>query len=1016
MSIKEPTRIQELAIRQLMKDSSRDVLMQAETGSGKTLAFLLPVLQRMLEAGMKENTLSRSQGTLALVLAPTRELAKQTYGVLENLLRYNTHTPGGESSSLRHWIVPGIVIGGDKVKSEKSRLRKGCNFLVSTPGRLLDHLNSTKSFEIGNLRWLILDEGDTFLEFGFEDALRDILRIVDDRARVTIADNKRLVLPKWPETRQMVLVSATLKDNVKRLAETSLVNPVFLSCEPSTSVLVRPGTGDDGSQTFSVPNQLRQLFVLVPSKLRLVALSSIFFQLQNSPRNAFKAILFTNTCDSVDFLFQLFTKTPLDEPNAPGKKTANADSDASGDENVEVKKAEEKIEEYGGVEGKSNVFEKIAFLKLHGNLAQTVRETTFRNFEKSRRSVLICTDVAARGLDLSNITDVVQYDLPTDVRDYVHRIGRTARIGKGGQAISFLLPSEADYVGILKEQGMNLNEVKINSLLGVLSKVDFSKSTTKRRKERSFEDKAMDLQMLYEKCISADPSNLKLAKDAFQSHIKAYATHSSSQKHIFHVKKLHLGHVAKAFALREIPSLVTNHKAIKERKAAKQSASKPVVNLKRKAFQLGASSSEFSWTKVDTDATIRCLQPLKPGRKEKKSAQSYHQSAQIRSKVLKSTSDVEIQCIPDEMSGGLVSKAIEEVLAERNELESKLYTSLMEKQELEKRLSSLDQKAAMSSDSNSNAWQSKSKSVLNQKERARETLTRLLEVCTSHIIEYKPPPPQAQDLEESSKQEPNSSHDTRKAPPPVVQFDDFEITFKPSPSLSNGVPKADTTWNPTDASMLSENLSSVEDFWSSSPPPNFATSLSSPSVLGRETHANDYSTSIQQFNDHRSETSENSSDVDHAISDDLHSSFNRTSRTVDFELSSSSSSVAPPVISFDDNAAAAGLTGDDVENTANIFESFADQPSSLPQIHSPFPSLHNHQSNAIRQHVPDLTSSRKRTPFNASHSKSSFLFKNETSMMSSLADIVMNLDTPIPQKAELELDDDIATTISAINF
>jgi hypothetical protein len=194
--IKKPTKIQRVALPILLDSThQRDALIKAQTGSGKTLAFLLPLIHRILNASKEMdvessiNNLNRGVGALGIILAPTRELARQIYTNLESLLQYsnagirNTARDGKNSDSegedevkadtgpvfKSHWIVPGIVVGGEKKKSEKARLRKGINLLVSTPGRLLDHLKTTQCFEAGNLRWLVLDEADRLLELGFEE-------------------------------------------------------------------------------------------------------------------------------------------------------------------------------------------------------------------------------------------------------------------------------------------------------------------------------------------------------------------------------------------------------------------------------------------------------------------------------------------------------------------------------------------------------------------------------------------------------------------------------------------------------------------------------------------------------------------------------------------------------------------------------------------------------------------------------------------------------------------------------
>lgn len=151
-----PTRVQKLVIPLALTGSS--LIVKSETGSGKTLAFLLPIVQGLLSESADGATGGgRSAGTRALVIAPTRELAAQIFGVVSRLVQPFPV------------IVPGLLSGGEKRKSEKAKLRKGCTIIVATPGRLLDHLQSTASFvcDSHSLQWLVLDEADRLLDLGF---------------------------------------------------------------------------------------------------------------------------------------------------------------------------------------------------------------------------------------------------------------------------------------------------------------------------------------------------------------------------------------------------------------------------------------------------------------------------------------------------------------------------------------------------------------------------------------------------------------------------------------------------------------------------------------------------------------------------------------------------------------------------------------------------------------------------------------------------------------------------------
>ncbi|CAG8762653.1 14681_t:CDS:2 [Cetraspora pellucida] len=523
-----------------------DIVLQAETGSGKTLAYLLPIVHRLIRittdlqnANPKTRSpLSRSIGTLAIILTPTRELAKQILSVLESLL--NLPPSRLSDRHLTHWIVPGSVIGGEKKQSEKARLRKGINILVCTPGRLLDHLSSTKSFVVEHLHWLVLDEADRLLELGFEETLQKILNLLNDRTEsMNKLKNNLFSSPMWPKKRQTILCSATLKDDVKRLVGYSLSNPVYVR-----------GNDDYKGQIYSTPNQLKQTYVIAPAKLRLVTLTailkSIFDVEKNESAMNHKVIVFFSCCDTVDFHFDLF----VNSGNFHKDKISNiSENDTEWNMDIDEEYHDESNSKPKELRSLSTVVPKVRLFKLHGDLLQRDRTTTFDEFSKSKSGILFCTDVAARGLDLPNVAKIIQYDPPSDLKDYVHRVGRTARLGKKGDAILFLLPSEIEYIHVLRSHEIYAEPVQVETLLENLAPINENKD---------YKVTATDIQLGFEKYVYSDTKCITLARKAYSSFIRSYATHSASEKHIFHVKKLHLGHVAKGFGLREAPSNINS--------------------------------------------------------------------------------------------------------------------------------------------------------------------------------------------------------------------------------------------------------------------------------------------------------------------------------------------------------------------------------------------------------------------------------------------------------------------------
>ena len=183
------TEVQEKCIPIAKK--GKDLMCTAKTGSGKTLAFLIPALELLIKADF-----SQAQGVGVIVITPTRELALQIYDVAKNLCNINKKTCS-------------VIIGGGYRKKEAEKLIKGINLLISTPGRLLDHLKNTEGFFTDNLSLLIIDEADAILKNGFEDELKQILNII-------------------PKERQTMLFSATLNKKVENLNTLSLINPVYI--------------------------------------------------------------------------------------------------------------------------------------------------------------------------------------------------------------------------------------------------------------------------------------------------------------------------------------------------------------------------------------------------------------------------------------------------------------------------------------------------------------------------------------------------------------------------------------------------------------------------------------------------------------------------------------------------------------------------------------------------------------------------------------------------------------------
>lgn len=229
------------------------------------------------------------------------------------------------------------------------------------------------------------------------------------------------------------------------------------------------------SEEFSTPRQLVQYYMTVTQKLRLPALCSFL-----RARSKDKVVVFMSTCDAVDFHQNLFSRArwPGDTP-APSAEDITGGGDQSGEKQGAKTPAGNKAK--AAVPDTEFFGTGCVVRRLHGNVPQVERQATYRAFGAAKSGVLICTDVAARGLDLPTVDWIVQYDPPAETADYVHRVGRTARKGERGHSLLFLLPRESEYLGVLEGRGLRPKPL---SLEGVLCAADAGKRDARRADEQ----------------------------------------------------------------------------------------------------------------------------------------------------------------------------------------------------------------------------------------------------------------------------------------------------------------------------------------------------------------------------------------------------------------------------------------------------------------------------------------------------------------------------------------------------
>src|SRR6187401_826360 len=324
-----PSPIQEQTIPSLLE--GRDVIGQAQTGTGKTAAFGLPLL---------ESVDPTDDEVQALVLTPTRELCIQ---VTQALRAYGAHKG----------IDPVAVFGGAPIRTQQAQLRLGGQVVVGTVGRVLD-LISRHSLVLHSCRYIVLDEADEMLDLGFLEDVEKILSLA-------------------PGSRQTALFSATMPNEIRRLAERHLYDPVTVQVKAATLTI----------------DTVEQFYVEVKAQEK----NDMLVRVLEAEKPA-QAIVFVRTKIRAEQLFKTMR-----------------------DKGMNVK-------------------------ALHGDMSQGSRDGVMINFKGGRTTILVATDVAARGLDIAAVTHIINFDIPTSPDVYVHRIGRTGRVGRSGRAITLVEPRQ----------------------------------------------------------------------------------------------------------------------------------------------------------------------------------------------------------------------------------------------------------------------------------------------------------------------------------------------------------------------------------------------------------------------------------------------------------------------------------------------------------------------------------------------------------------------------------------------
>lgn len=371
--ITKPTPIQEKSIPDLLE--GKDIIAQAQTGTGKTLAFMLPLIDKI------DIDKTFIQG---LIITPTRELAIQITDEAKKL-------SGAKNITIL------AAYGGQDVEQQMRKLRNGVHLVIATPGRLLDHMRR-ETINLGKLQTLVLDEADEMLRMGF---LNDIESIVLGT----------------PKTRQTMLFSATIPNDVRSLGKRFMKNPVQIEVQGDNITL----------------DEIKQVVLETTDRGKLDTLCQLIDEFR-----PYLAIVFCRTKRRVSSL--------------------HADLRARG---------------YNADE-------------LHGDLSQGKRERVMKSFRNAEIQILIATDIASRGLDVEGITHVINYDMPEDAESYIHRIGRTGRIGNLGMAVTIITERDKSALAVIERKiKMDFDPKKIERSKSKEEKGDQVRAPRKKANDKS---------------------------------------------------------------------------------------------------------------------------------------------------------------------------------------------------------------------------------------------------------------------------------------------------------------------------------------------------------------------------------------------------------------------------------------------------------------------------------------------------------------------------------------------------
>ena len=524
------TKIQKKAIPILLEH--KNVIVKSETGSGKTLAYIIPLYQNLIEIN-DINKISRKDGIYSIIFSPTHELCLQIEKTLDKI----------KSCCIN--VVYGTMMGGQKVETEKKKLRKGLNIIITTPGRLLYHLKNTENLNFNKLKIIIIDEADLMLDMGFEKDIKECFKLIIKKTENEYNNVENIELnPDLFKKFKIYLISATIDNRIRKMSNYFMKGFKAIGFEKEDNDNNKKENNNEIKEDNIINHNnylsnlkqqnITQLYSYIYDEFKLVHL--IAFLYNNIQK---KTIIFVSTCDLCEYLSKIITEIEININN----------NDKSPEKNI-------------------NLFSQKTY-KLHGKMKHEERKIVFNEFNLDNTGILIATDVASRGLDFQDVEWIIHYDINPDIKEYINRIGRTARIDNIGNSILFLMKNELKLLDTcFNSVKNNLNEMKNSDILINFVK-NINKNILQTKIDENFsdikiEDDVLDENEIYKKkynsiinilirCIKnfvfKNKNNLILARKAFKSEIRAYVTFFKYGKDVFNTNVLNLTRISRSFGL-----------------------------------------------------------------------------------------------------------------------------------------------------------------------------------------------------------------------------------------------------------------------------------------------------------------------------------------------------------------------------------------------------------------------------------------------------------------------------------